>query len=83
MATRTNGGAAVVVCAWCAHFRRPTAAVRPAACRHWVPISHAAVRALQRADLASSGLCPACRPLLAREWGLPAAAAHRRRHQAA
>jgi hypothetical protein len=51
--------------------------------RQWWPVTHAAVRAFKQAGLASHGLCPTCRRELAREWGLPAAAARSRRHQVA
>jgi hypothetical protein len=65
----------VLVCAWCRHFGQPTGIVRPVSSRRWWPVSHTAARAYNQAGLASHGVCPICRPLLAREWGidLPAA----------
>jgi len=66
---------AVIVCAWCEHFQQPMGSVRPVLSRQWLSVSHAAVQALKAARLASHGLCATCRPLLAREWGLYAAAA--------
>jgi hypothetical protein len=76
MARRRRGRSPVVMaCAWCRHFGRPTGAVRPVDARQWMPVSHAALWAFNRAGLASHGLCPTCRPRLAREWGLDEVAA--------
>ena len=65
----------VMACAWCRHFGRPTGAVRPVDARQWMPVSHAALGAFNRTGLASHGLCPTCKPLLAHEWDLDEAAA--------
>ena len=60
----------VVVCAWCAPQGRARVGVRPMGARAWYDGSPAFAHALKRARLASHGLCPACRPAVAAEWGI-------------
>jgi len=60
----------VVICAWCQQFGRPQAAARPQHSRDWYPVSHEYARARAAGGRASHGLCPACLPAVARDWGL-------------
>ena len=71
---RRNTEPRVVACAWCAQQGRPVVAVRPPDTRGWRDGSPAFARVLKLAGLASHGICPACRPVVAAEWALPAAA---------
>ena len=60
----------VVVCAWCRQFGRPQAAARPLHSTDWYAVSHDYARARAAGGRASHGLCPACLPAVARDWGL-------------
>ncbi|MGH2370209.1 MAG: hypothetical protein ACRDI2_18700, partial [Chloroflexota bacterium] len=60
----------LVICAWCEANGRPHGAVRPRRSRRWRTVSHAFTRALKLAGLTDYGVCPACAPKVARDWGI-------------
>ena len=62
--------ASIVICAWCGTHGRGHAVAREADSPDWEPVSHAFARAAKQAGFASHGVCPACRRLLVRQWGL-------------
>ncbi len=61
----------VIVCAWCAQQGRLVVAMRPLHDRRWYDGSPASARVLKAAGFASHGMCSACRPAVAAEWGVP------------
>jgi len=60
----------VLACAWCAQQGRLVVAVRPLDDRRWCDSSPAFALVLKAAGFASHGVCPACRPAVAAEWGV-------------
>jgi hypothetical protein len=67
-----SGELALTVCGWCTHFGRAGVAGRPAKGGQWRQLvrGEAGAEAGTNTGAVSHGLCPACRPLLLREWGL-------------
>lgn len=60
----------VIVCAWCRYYGRAQAMARLPQSQEWRAFSYEDARAKKREGVASHGICPACRLLAAREWGL-------------
>jgi len=64
----------LLACAWCLQQGRLVVAVRPLDVRRWYDGSLAFALVLKAAGFASHGMCSACRPAVAAEWGVPLSA---------
>jgi hypothetical protein len=85
LATTIQGAptVSIVVCAWCAHYGRAHSAARAPLGGEWHSVSHEYARAQKRTGTASHGVCAACKPLVARDWGIDVPPRYSWRDQAA